>query len=57
MGLKEATAEKHKLAERMPFNGRMYTGKLTDDEYCIYLNLNWQSLLHWNVTLSYHPKS
>ena len=37
MGLKEATAEKHKLAERMPFNGRMYTGKLTDDEYCIYL--------------------
>lgn len=35
--LKEATAEKHKLAERMPFNGRMYTGKLTNDEYCIYL--------------------
>jgi hypothetical protein len=33
--LKEATAEKHKLAERMPFNGRMYTGKLTDDEISI----------------------
>jgi heme oxygenase len=37
MGLKEATAEKHKLAERMPFNGRMFKGELTNDEYIKYL--------------------
>lgn len=37
MGLKEATAEKHKMAERMPFNGRMFKGELTNDEYIKYL--------------------
>ena len=38
MGLKEATAEKHKLAERMPFNGRMFRGELSKKEYLHYLN-------------------
>ena len=37
MGLKEATAEKHKMAERMPFNGRMFKGELSTDEYIKYL--------------------
>ena len=37
MGLKEATAEKHKLAERMPFNGRMFRGELSVKEYVHYL--------------------
>lgn len=37
MGLKEATAEKHKLAERMPFNVRMFKGELSVKEYVHYL--------------------
>ena len=37
MGLKEATAEKHKMAERMPFNGRMFKGELSNEEYIAYL--------------------
>lgn len=37
MGLKEATAEKHRKAERMPFNGLMINGKLTDYQYEWYL--------------------
>lgn len=37
IGLKEATAEKHKLAERMPFNGRMFRGELSVKEYVHYL--------------------
>ena len=36
--LKEATSEKHKLAERMPFNTRMFKGELTKQEYALYLN-------------------
>ncbi|MBX2962283.1 MAG: biliverdin-producing heme oxygenase [Cyclobacteriaceae bacterium] len=35
--LKEATAEKHKQAERMPFNIRMFRGQLSKDEYRLYL--------------------
>jgi heme oxygenase len=35
--LKEATAEKHKLAERMPFNGLMFSGRLTASQYGEYL--------------------
>lgn len=37
MGLKEATSDKHKMAERMPFNGLMYSGKLTNEQYGEYL--------------------
>jgi heme oxygenase len=37
ISLKEATAEKHKLAERMPFNGLMYSGRLTGSQYGEYL--------------------
>lgn len=37
MGLKEATAEKHKLAERMPFNVKMFRGELSKTEYLDYL--------------------
>ena len=37
MGLKEATAEKHKMAERMPFNGKMFRGELTKEQYGEYL--------------------
>ena len=36
--LKEATSEKHKLAEQMPFNTRMFKGELTKPEYALYLN-------------------
>jgi heme oxygenase len=36
--LKEATSAKHKLAERMPFNARMFRGLLTKDQYALYLN-------------------
>lgn len=35
--LKEATAEKHKKAETMPFNIRMFQGQLTEAEYLSYL--------------------
>jgi heme oxygenase len=37
MGLKEATAVKHKEAERMPFNGAMFKGQLTKEQYAKYL--------------------
>ena len=36
--LKEAIAEKHSLAEKMPFNQRMYKGELTNEEYILYLS-------------------
>ena len=36
--LKEATSIKHKLAERMPFNTRMFRGELSKTEYLLYLN-------------------
>ncbi|MDI9356740.1 MAG: biliverdin-producing heme oxygenase [Chitinophagaceae bacterium] len=35
--LKEATNEKHKQAEKMPFNIRMFKGLLTKKEYLLYL--------------------
>jgi heme oxygenase len=35
--LKEATAEKHKRAERMPFNIRMFRGQLAKEEYLLHL--------------------
>jgi len=35
--LKEATAEKHKQAERMPFNARMFRGLLSKEDYLLYL--------------------
>jgi len=37
MGLKEATHDKHKQAERMPFNVRMFKGELSKKEYLAYL--------------------
>lgn len=37
MSLKELTSEKHKQAERMPFNVRMFRGELGVDEYLHYL--------------------
>ena len=37
MGLKEATSEKHRKAERMPFNVLMINGKLTAPQYGWYL--------------------
>src|SRR5688572_10853363 len=40
--LKEATSTKHKLAERMPFNTRMFSGQLAKDEYLLYLNQQLQ---------------
>jgi heme oxygenase len=40
--LKEATAEKHKKAERMPFNVRMFKGQLSKNEYLLYLNQQLQ---------------
>lgn len=35
--LKEATAEKHRIAEKMPFNNRMFKGELTKPQYLLYL--------------------
>ena len=40
--LKEATSAKHTLAERMPFNARMFRGLLTKDQYSLYLNQQLQ---------------
>jgi len=35
--LKEAIAEKHSLAEKMPFNQKMFRGELNNEEYVNYL--------------------
>ena len=35
--LKDAIAEKHSLAEKMPFNQRMFKGELSKEEYILYL--------------------
>ncbi len=40
--LKEATSVKHKQAERMPFNMRMFKGLLSKTEYLLYLNQQLQ---------------
>ena len=40
--LKEATSEKHKQAERMPFNIRMFKGELSKNDYLLYLNQQLQ---------------
>ena len=37
MGLREDTAEKHRIAEQKEFNQRMFRGELTQDEYLNYL--------------------
>jgi len=37
MTLREATMEKHKMAEKMPFNQLMFEGKLTNETYLEYL--------------------
>jgi heme oxygenase len=37
MGLREETAEKHRIAEQKEFNQRMFRGELTKEEYVIYL--------------------
>ena len=37
MGLKEATHDKHKEAERMLFNVKMFKGELTKEQYAKYL--------------------
>ncbi|PID29475.1 MAG: hypothetical protein CR982_02640 [Candidatus Cloacimonadota bacterium] len=36
--LKEATFKKHKEAERMPFNVKMFKGELSEEEYLSHLN-------------------
>lgn len=40
--LKEATVIKHKQAETMPFNTRMFRGLLSKNEYLLYLNQQLQ---------------
>ena len=42
MGLKEATSEKHRKAELMPFNVLMINGKLTAPQYEWYLQAQYQ---------------
>jgi heme oxygenase len=37
MGLREDTAEKHRIAEQKEFNQRMFRGELTKEEYVNYL--------------------
>jgi hypothetical protein len=41
MGLKEATSEKHRKAELMPFNVLMINGKLTAPQYGCYLKAQY----------------
>ena len=36
--LREATANRHKEAEQMPFNIQMFKGELTEEQYLTYLN-------------------
>lgn len=45
--LKEATGVKHKIAENMPFNTRMFKGLISKNEYVLYLN----QLLHIFLTI------
>jgi heme oxygenase len=45
MSLKELTADKHKQAERMPFNVRMFKGELSKKEYVHYL-IQQASIFH-----------
>jgi len=40
--LKEATSEKHKIAERKAFNVRMFRGLLSKEEYALYLRQQLQ---------------
>lgn len=40
--LKDATSLKHKQAEKMPFNVRMFRGLLTKGQYLLYLNQQLQ---------------
>jgi heme oxygenase len=35
--LREATAEKHRKAEQMPFNIKMFKGQLSEEDYLLYL--------------------
>jgi heme oxygenase len=39
MTLREATMEKHKMAEQMPFNQTMFKGELTKEQYLEYLKV------------------
>lgn len=39
--LKEAIAERHSKAEKMPFNQRMFKGELSASEYANYLKTQW----------------
>ena len=56
MGLKEATAAKHKEAERKNFNMLMFGGKLTLPQYALYLKSQYAifSAIEDNHTLP-HP--
>ena len=36
MGLREETAEKHRIVEQKEFNQRMFRGELTKEEYVNY---------------------
>jgi heme oxygenase len=45
MSLREATAELHSKAEKMPFNQRMFKGELSDVEYVNYL-LQQMTIFH-----------
>jgi heme oxygenase len=40
--LKEAIAERHSLAEKMPFNQKMFNGELSPTEYAHYLKTQWE---------------
>jgi heme oxygenase len=39
--LKEAIAERHSIAEKMPFNQKMFKGELSPLEYANYLKSQW----------------
>ena len=42
MNLREATAEKHKIAEKMPFNQRMMQKQLSKLDYLNYINQHYE---------------
>lgn len=54
MPLKEAIAQKHKKAERMPFNVRMFNGQLSSEAYAGYL-VSQRTIFHALESTFYLP--
>lgn len=55
MNLREATAEKHKIAEKMPFNQRMMQKQLSKLDYLNYINQHFEIFSAIEVNDLPHP--